>query len=285
MRLNPIRSIMRWQPIGALIACLFSLTSSPVWGHEMWVEASRSIVKPGVEVSLNLYVGQNFKGDELVYNPRRFIHYKVVTSTTERPIPGHYGDSPAGRVKAVAAGLNIVSYLSQHQQIRFDDAAKWQQYLKYEGLRETAQVYRQKGFPQQGIREHFQRCARALIWGAPQAETQLLESDQQDRPTGMPLELISLDLPFTSSSNTFNFQLIYLSKPIADVQVRVFYRSPDKKVPVKDAIARTAQDGTVTLPRFGPGRYLFNAVHLTPAAQDRQAEWQSYWASLSLTLK
>ncbi len=285
MRLNSIRRTATRQAI--IVIAMMCLVIGSADSHEMWVEVSKSIVKPGTEVSLNLYVGRNLKGDVQPYNPNSFQHYNVTTATTRVPISGHFGDIPAGRVASVAEGLNIVSYHSEPMQLRFREASKWQQYLAYEGLDDVAQFYRQNDFPQQGVRETYQRCSRALIWGMPPPETSLVETAKQDRPVGMPLELIFLDNPFitTNSSETLKLRLIYLSKPIAGIQVRVFYRSANERDKVIDTTARTDQNGTVTLPRFGPGHYLFNAVHLFPAAPALQADWQSYWASLSVTLE
>jgi len=185
----------------------------------------------------------------------------------------------------VAPGLNIVRYLSRQQHVQFRESSKWLQYLDYEGLRDVAQFYRQNDFPQHGLSEQYQRCARALIWGKPPSQAAMAEDAKQDRPTGMPLELIFLDNPFTNSSEMFTLKLLYLSKPIADIQVRIFYRPSAQKDKVVDTIARTDQHGAVGLPRFGPGDYLLNAVHLIPAAPGQQADWQSYWASLSFTLE
>ena len=281
MKFNPIRRVTKWQAIVAVVCFATGVASS----HEMWIQGSKSIVEPGTEVSLNLYVGTKFKGDDKPYNPSAFQHYRVATSTATVPITGHYGDIPAGRVKAVSPGLNIVSYHSQPFQIQFKEADKWQRYLEYEGLDEVAQHYRQNGFPQSGLRETYQRCARALIWGVPPSATSLAKADQQDRPSNMPLELISLDNPFTIASDMLKLQLLYLADPIANIQVRVFYRAAGQKDRVVEKIARTDQHGTVTLPRFGPGDYLFNAVHLVPPPPGHQAEWQSYWASLTFTLE
>ncbi len=284
MKIDSIRRAITWQAIAMMaIVCI---TCRVVYAHEMWIQASKSIVDPGAEVSLNLYVGRKLKGDDQPYNPRGFQRYRVTTATAEVPIEGHYGDVPAGRVAPVAEGLNIVSYHSNQMRLRFKEADKWQQYLEYEGLDKVAQFYRQNDFPQQGLMEKYQRCSRALIWGTPQDAASLAKVAKQDRPIGMPLELFFLDNPFLdNASEQMRLKLIYLSEPIADIQVRVFYRSGKPGDDVVDTVARTDEKGMVTLPRFGPGDYLFNAVHLIPAVRDREADWQSYWASLSLSLQ
>jgi uncharacterized GH25 family protein len=282
MQGDPIKRRIMWQAVVAMAAV--GWLSSAAYSHEMWVEVSKSITEPGAEVSLTHYVGMNFKGDVQPYNPSAFAQYKVTTSSAQTPLSGHYGDIPTGWVKSVAAGLNIVSYHSLNFQLQFQEASKWQTYLEYEGLGEVAQLYRQKGFPQGGVKENYQRCARALIWGMPPSEASLAEVAKQDRPTGMPLELLVLENPLTSSSDRLKLQLIYLSEPIADIQVRVFYRSAKQQDKVVDQIARTDQNGSVTLPRFGPGDYLLNGVNRVPAAPGHQADWQRYRASLSFTL-
>ena len=50
-------------------------------------------------------------------------------------------------------------------------------------------------------------------------------------------------------------------------------------------MARSDTDGRVRLPLQRAGRWLVKAVHMVPAPAGANAEWASYWASLTFGLK
>ena len=49
--------------------------------------------------------------------------------------------------------------------------------------------------------------------------------------------------------------------------------------------ARTGKDGRVKLHLRPDGMWLVKAVHMTPAPAGANAEWMSYWASLTFEMK
>jgi uncharacterized GH25 family protein len=92
------------------------------------------------------------------------------------------------------------------------------------------------------------------------------------------LELIAERNPYAMRpGDDLPLRLLYLNRPIPDVLVIAMNRmSPSEKLS-----ARTGPDGRarIRLPRAG--MWLIKAVHMVPAPAGANAEWASFWASLT----
>ena len=58
----------------------------------------------------------------------------------------------------------------------------------------------------------------------------------------------------------------------------------NRRNPMDRADARTDSDGRVHLTLKQGGMWLVKAVHMVPAPVGANADWQSYWASLTFEL-
>ncbi len=68
------------------------------------------------------------------------------------------------------------------------------------------------------------------------------------------------------------------SNPLAGALVKVWYHQPGK--PVQMDTLRTDKRGWITAQRH-PGPYMVSCVYMEHTPDDKEAEWQSYWGSLS----
>ena len=75
--------------------------------------------------------------------------------------------------------------------------------------------------------------------------------------------------------------MIYEHRPLAGALVVAINRlNPSAKL-----TARTDNDGRVRFRLTQGGMWLVKAVHMVPAPGAANAEWASYWASLTFELK
>jgi uncharacterized GH25 family protein len=72
-------------------------------------------------------------------------------------------------------------------------------------------------------------------------------------------------------------QLLYESRPIADVQVMAF----SKTQPKNKLLARTDSNGRARFVLPHADVWLLSAVHMIPAPTGTPADWESFWASLT----
>jgi uncharacterized GH25 family protein len=262
--MKPRRSAIRDRV--ALLSIVTALSGVPVVAHDMWIEPATFSPQSGDIVAIRLRVGQDLLGDPIPRDPSLINQFIVEDATGRRPVVGRDGGDPAGFVLASAPGL-VVGYSSNPSAVELP-AEKFNQYLKEEGLDAVAAARARRNETTRGAREIFSRCAKSLIASG-------------DRRLGFTLELVAERNPFTlHPGDELPLTLTYQNRPLTGALVIAFNRAhPSEKLRV-----RTDGDGRVRLRLSESGLWLVKAVHMIPAPAGTQAEWASYWASLTFEL-
>lgn len=255
-----------------------TLAVSPVSGHEFWIEPQAFATDHGAEIRADIRIGSDFKGDPFPYIPSRFAAFKHLDRQGETDVYGTTGDLPALKLTPRSDGLNIFTYVSVAERIRFQDREKFATYLEYEGLNTILARHDARGLPHDEISELYTRCAKTLVTVGDAAS-------DGDRATGMRLELVAGQNPMTLSPGAeMNFSLLWEGEPLKDTQVALFRRGEAGATAAR-LITRTDETGRATFSLPAPGTYLVASVHMIEAPADRNADWQSYWASLTFGVK
>lgn len=254
------------------------LATSPVSGHEFWIDPQGFTVAAGEEIRADIRIGQNFKGDAFPYIPSRFTAFQRHDRVGESAVDGTTGDLPALTIQPRTDGLTILTYVSVAERIRFRDWEKFSEYLDYEGLISIPARHDARGLPRDDIRELYTRCAKALVSVGEATE-------EQDRATGMRLELVAAQNPHALAAGAaISFTLLWEGAPLADTQLSLFRRGEDGGDATR-IVTRTDQSGKASFTLPGKGAYLASAVHMFEAPADRNADWESYWASLTFAME
>ncbi|MBU4528424.1 MAG: DUF4198 domain-containing protein [Hoeflea sp.] len=250
------------------------MTVSPVSGHEFWIDPQDFTVAMEKEISADIRIGQDFKGDAFPYIPSRFAAFQRHDREGASNVDGATGDLPALELSPRAEGLTLITYVSVAERIRFQDWEKFTEYLDYEGLATIPARHDARGLPRDEIRELYTRCAKALVTVGD-------ASGDRDRATGMRLELVAGRTPQALSPGAnMSFTLLWEGAPLKDTQVALFRRGEDGDDATR-IVTRTDEEGKVSFTLPGNGAYLASAVHMIEAPADRNADWESYWASLT----
>jgi uncharacterized GH25 family protein len=262
------------RPLAALTFAAVILTCDPLLAHDMWIEPTTFAPESGDIVGLKLKVGQDLLGDPLARDSQLIKQFIVEDSEGRKPVVGRDGGNPAGFIRASDPGVLVVGYHSNPSTLD-ETAEKFNQYLKEEGLDSIAALRASRNQTNSQVRELFSRCAKSLVLAAPASGA------QGDRVLGFPLELVAERNPYAiGSREDFTVRLTYESRPLAGALVIAMNRqNPSQKL-----TARTGKDGRVRLPLRPGGMWLVKAVHMVPAPAGTNADWQSYWASLTFQL-
>ncbi len=250
------------------------LCSPLLLAHDMWIEPSTFFPKNGDIVSLRLLVGQELLGDPLPRSSaliNRFIHEDAAG---RKPVIGREGANPAGFVRVAEPGMQVVGYWSNPSAVE-QTAEKFNRYLKEEGLDSIAALRARRGQKGDVVHELFARCAKSLVLsGAP-------NKLQADRALGLPLELVAERNPYLlGAAEELPVRLTYENRPLAGALVVAINRLN----PMEKLSARSGVDGRVRLKLRSGGMWLIKTVHMIPAPAGANAEWLSYWASLTFEL-
>ena len=265
---------MMLRRLRALAIATLVLAAAPLSAHDMWIEPTTFSPDAGTIVGVRLRVGQDLLGDPLAYDPALIDQFVFEDAAGRKPVVGRAGADPAGLLRVAAPGLLLVGYRSRPSAVELTPE-KFNQYLKEEGLDAVAEERARRHETGAGARELFSRCAKSLVLSGPTSPA------QGDRPLGFTLELVAERNPYAiARGQDLPFRLTYEKRPLAGALVVAINRlNPTEKV-----TARTDHDGRVRFTLKQKGMWLVKAVHMVPAPAGANADWQSYWASLTFEL-
>lgn len=269
MQSNAFRSSAARSSAVTAIATLV-LGAATLAAHDMWIEPTSFLPDVGQVVGMKLRVGQDLLGDPLVTDAALVNQFIVDGPAGRTPVVRRDGSDPAGLVRVAMPGLLVVGYRSNPSPVAMT-ADKFNAYLAEEGLDAVAAARARRGESHSPVRELFARCAKSLILsGEGTAAT--------DRSLGFTLELVAERNPYTlQPGQDLPVRLTFENRPLAGALVVAMNR----KNPSEKQAMRTDRDGRVRVAVQPDGLWMVKAVHMVPAAAGSQADWASYWASLT----
>jgi len=256
---------------GWLLAALLWLVA-PAAAHEFWIEPANFRPPVGKPLDVHLRVGQEFRGDAVIYLPETFVRFDTITARGKQSVTGIPGDDPAAHLIPAEPGLMLIAYQSTPFELKLD-AGTFERYLAMEGLDGILAFRKQRGEQDKPAHEIYSRFAKSLI--AVGGRDDGLDAR---RPIGLRLELVPQTPVYRlKRDQPLEVQLLYESRPIADVQVMAF----SKTQPKNKLLQRTDAQGCARFVLPHADVWLLSAVHMISAPADTQAEWESFWASLT----
>jgi uncharacterized GH25 family protein len=261
--------------VQGLVALTIALGSAPLMAHELWIEPSTFSPKLGESVAVRLRVGEHLKGEPLPLIPRLVNQFVVQEGVDRKPIGGRRGSDPAGLVQVAQPGLHIVGYQSNPSAVELA-ADKFNTYLVDEGLDAITALRARRNETNAKARELFSRCAKSLLLSGPPSQRQ--DDRQQDRPLGCPVELVAERNPYTLRvGQDMPVRLTYHDQPLKGALV-VAMNSVN---PADRQVARTDVEGRARFKLHPGGMWLVKAVHMVALPSGGDAQWESFWASLT----
>ncbi len=240
--------------------------------HDFWIEPSLFRPAPGEKIAVRLRVGDTFPGEAVPRWPERIERFVLVGPAGEAEVLGLPRMDPAGFVVAAEPGLHLLVYDSNHARLTLE-GDRFEQHLAEQGLERVSALRKERGESAKTAREIYSRCAKALL----QVGKKEAGQGGHDRRLGLELELVPLADPYTlAGGGPLPLLLLYQGKPLAGARVEA--RTPAGAAPVS---GRTDADGRLVLSLPGPGFWLVKAVHMVEAPAGKDADWESFWASLT----
>lgn len=274
-----IRSIM----IAAAAAC--SLAPATL-AHEFWIQPAKFHARRGEPIGVGLMVGDGFPGEPVARNPERIVRFDAVrldptakaTPAASTAIVGRPGDAPAGAVAFRDDGPAILVFRSNHSLVELE-AAKFESYLREDGMEKIIDRRRARGQSDQPGREAYARCAKALVSIGDAAP----DAAPRDERVGLRHELLLLSVTDADPATpgvTLHLRDLFDGAPLEGVQVCV--RSPQHEG--QKLCGRTDTAGEVRIDVPWSGMLLVSAVHMVEATAELKADWESTWTSLTFEL-
>ena len=261
--------------LSLLVVAVVALTQATLFAHDMWIEPTTFSPEPGEIVGVRLRVGQDLLGDPLPLDPALVNQFVLEDAAGRKPVVRRDGADPAGFLRVAMPGLLVIGYRSNPSAIEMA-AEKFNQYVKEEGLDAVAALRARRNEVGAAAHELFSRCAKSLVFSGSPSEA------QGDRPLGFTLELVAERNPYAiRPGQDLPVRLTYENRPLAGALVVAMNRLN----PAEKLAARTDNDGRVRFRLRPGGMWLVKAVHMVPALAGTNAEWASFWASLTFELR
>lgn len=259
-----------WARWASLVLVTLGITA-PVAAHDFWIEPTSYVPEAGQVIGIRARVGDLFLGDPVPRDPTLLDQLVVEDATGRRPVVGRDGSDPAGLLRMVVPGLHVIEYFGKPSRVELT-ADKFNTYLREEGLDEVAATRARLHQTTAGARELFTRCAKTLVLlGAADAA-------QRDRALGCRIELVAERNPYLlEPGGVLPLRLTFDGQPLAGALVV----ARNKRRAAETVTARSGRDGRVRLTLPAGGTWLVKAVHMVPAPAAADADWASYWASLT----
>ena len=262
----------RWS---VLAAVAIVMGGQPVLAHDVWIEPSTFSPALGETVGVRLRVGEHLVGDPIAFAPSLVNQFIVQDASSRKPVFGRAGAEPAGLLRVASPGLHIIGYRSNRSRIELAPA-KFHDYLKEEGLESIIAARTRRNEADTVARELYSRCAKSLVLSGGSTP------EQSDKQLGFTLELIAERNPYAlAPGEKLPVRLIYADKPLAGALVIAM----NSLNPAERQMARSDRQGRVAFQIRPGGMWLIKTVHMVPAPAGSNAEWESFWASLTFELR
>ena len=248
-----------------------ALLCGPTLAHDFWIEPGSFRPRLGEPVSVRLRVGERLQGDAVPFVPAWVNQFIVQDGANRRTVFARSGSEPAGALRIVTPGLHVVGYHSQASRVELP-ADKFDAYLIEEGLDAVAAQRARRPANDGKVRERFIRCAKSLVLAGTPGE------EQGDRQLGFPLELLAQSNPYRLlAGEELTILLNFQNRPLAGALVVAM----NSLNPADTQRQRSDDAGRVRFRVPPGGHWLVKAVHMVAAAPGEDADWTSYWASLT----
>lgn len=255
-----------------------ALTAVSAAAHDFWIEPTSFQPKPKERVSFDLKVGEHFVGESVARNPERIVRFVTLDAAgKDEAVIGFDGKAPAGLYRTRDAGLLLVGYRSNTTAIELE-SAKFEAYLKLEGLEHVIEARKAKGQSEKKGLEVYSRCAKSLLLVGELPKDGGAPMTGFDQKLGFTLEVVPEKNPYALKiGDEFPVVVYYQGKPLEHALVGCMAKSAASA----EVRARTDKDGRVTFKLAAEGAHLVRVVHMVPAPAETGSDWESLWASLT----
>jgi len=274
--------VLKQKSVNFFLLVLASLLfSTSLNAHEMWIEPVKYQVAKNDTIYAHEKVGQNFKGNQYSYLSSSYKKLDISLNNKMRPVKSRIGDMPAIHEVAEEEGLAILSAVSSVSDISYQTWEKFESFIKSKGLDWVLAKHKERGLPEKGFTEAYQRFPRALV--------KVGSGKGQDKAQGMRLEWVLETNPYTTAltkNGVIKARLLWEGKPLKHTHVGIFNKVDNQLI--KTSLT-TDENGVIEIPQAKGGEFLVNAVQMIEPSEkvrnDTGAVWESLWASVTYKLK
>jgi uncharacterized GH25 family protein len=265
------------RPLQLLLALLLALAARSAVAHEFWMMPSAFHAQPASTASFSLFVGENFQGEQVGIHTNLVSMLRQSTLTSQNDLRARVPVTAVGTlpITFTHAGTTLIA-LDTHPTTIELPPEKFNDYLKQEGLEHVMRLRNQAGTAGAPGRERYRRSIKSLILvgSAPDATFA--------RRTGQRLEIVPLTDPYRlRPGGPISLEVHFEGRPLANALVKFWNRRANGLIVLEQ---RTDAQGRANFLADRPGIWMASVVHMIPAPDKAEADWDSFWGNLTFAV-
>ncbi|NMH61541.1 DUF4198 domain-containing protein [Alteromonas ponticola] len=262
----------------ALVLCSLLLGfQASGFAHDFWLEPGQYIFKESASVPVQFKIGHkdsadnwNLRWDKIValrlYTPSGVADMAASIVPKTNLLPGF------AKSEKLATGTYIIGLESYHSLSELE-SAKFNDYVKEEGLKEILEYREANGLMQHPGIELYSRKAKTIV----QVGDELSES--VTKPIGHTLEIVPQQHPLKlGNKGALAVKVLFKGKPLQHALIEA---APLAKAKHKEQSTRTDNQGIATFNFSQSGPVMLNVIWGVPLTNNGQADFETYFSSLT----
>jgi uncharacterized GH25 family protein len=259
-------------------ACI--LGTAPLVAHEFWLQPSTFTPATGQALELTLRVGMDFKGEIRPFTRERVAAFHHLSSEGREYWIQHVHADPAHaptshRLRLEQPGTHVIAVDSTPSLITLDPE-KFTAYLKDEGLDAVLHERALAGESGQPGRERYVRTVKTIVRAGGLADPAGYQ------PVGQRLELLPVAPSLEREGpGLFQVALVFERQPLPGALVRAWHRTGETLTTLE---TRSDKRGLASFTLPSGGEWMFSVVHMVRLKGVAEADWESIWGNLTVSL-
>lgn len=255
------------------------LAAAPAAAHDFWIQPKSFWVAPRASTALAILVGHGPDRQRWSVRLNRVTALRSlgpgaqVVDHQRALRQGTYAPDPA--LSFATPGVHVVSFQTNHAQNTLP-AARFNDYLREEGLTPALSLRQRTGTADEPGREIYSRRAKALVQvGPPGGPAQ----PQATAPVGLTLEIVPEVDPYSPGrARSLPVRVIFEGRALPGALVKLTNLQADER-PVETHLTDRGGRAVFRLPRSG--EWQLNVVWTKPLRGDPSADFDTTFSSLT----
>jgi len=242
--------------------------------HDLYLKPQSFRLQPGAKSTVALHNGDDFPNSEVAPTLARLREVNVVTASGKQQMTNLRQQDKVALADFVAP-VDSGFLLTTHTIPNFIELQpkEFEDYLRHEHLDSVVEWRAKDGETAKPGRERYSKYVKAILHtGAPSANV--------TRPVGFTIEFVPLADPASLKvGQELRVQVLFHGQALAGTHVEA-QSLTDGKVRERQ-IGSTDPKGEIAIPLDTPGLWKLHTIRMERLNRDKEADWESFWASLT----
>ncbi|MBI4429648.1 MAG: DUF4198 domain-containing protein [Ignavibacteriales bacterium] len=257
------------------------LASSVLLAHDFFLFPSSFRSSGKDKIKVTIHVDDVFPGKAVKWSVSRVLRFEyrfgAASSDLTKKAPENDSSGVVVPVEGTGTHMFALDWAARLIELKAD---QFSHYLASEGLDHVVKMRKERGEENKNGRERYSRYVKTLIHSG------LENSEALSKVVAQTIELVPLDNPYAKKvGDTISLRVLFRGEPLANALVSSTYAGATDKPDTYAQSSRTDDRGMVQVKLTHEGPWLVRTVHMLPLVNDKEADWESWWASLTFEVQ